>query len=170
VSKKPDSLKKGDWIVHTYYGIGQIKSVETKTIDNQKSRYYKVKTRNSTYFIPVGQVDADRVRLVGSDYKLRKSKKILKAPPIALPDDHNERKKLLAETASDSSMEVSAETIRDLMYRKQNEGLNDYEEKTLQTVEKMFVREWAIIQEISEEEARQRYEKFLLEHIVEGIG
>jgi RNA polymerase-interacting CarD/CdnL/TRCF family regulator len=165
VSKKPDSLQKGDWIVHTYYGIGQIKCVETKTIDNQKSKYFKVKARNSTFFIPVGQVDEDRIRPVGSDYKLRKAKKILKAPPATLPDDHNDRKRLLSETTSDSSMEVSAETIRDLLYRKSVDGLNDFEEKTLQSAEKLFVREWAIIQDITEEEAQERFEKFLSENL-----
>jgi RNA polymerase-interacting CarD/CdnL/TRCF family regulator len=165
VSKKPDSLKEGDWIVHTYYGIGQIKSIETKTIENKENKYFKVKARNSTYFVPVGQVDADRIRLVGSDYKLRKAKKILKSEPTILPDDHNERKKLLSESTSDSSLEVSAETLRDLLYRKTMDGLNDFEEKTLQSVEKLFVREWAIIQEVSEDEARERYDKFLEENL-----
>jgi RNA polymerase-interacting CarD/CdnL/TRCF family regulator len=150
--------------VHTYYGIGQIKSIETKTIENKKRKYFKVKARNSTFFVPVGQIDTERIRPVGSDYKLRKAKKILKSTPEVMPEDHNERKKMLAETSSDSSLEVSAETIRDLRYRKINEGLNDFEEKTLQGVEKLFVREWAIIQEISEEEAQERYDRFLEEN------
>lgn len=165
MSKKPNSLKKGDWIVHTYYGIGQIKSIETRSIDNKKNKYYKVKAKNSTFFIPVERIDEERIRPVASDYKLRKAKKILKSPPNTLPDDHTERKKLLAETTSDSSLEVSAETIRDLTHRKSCDGLNDYEEKTLQNLEKLFVREWAIIQEISEEDALDRYQKFLLEHL-----
>jgi RNA polymerase-interacting CarD/CdnL/TRCF family regulator len=165
VTKKPDSLKKGDWIVHTYYGIGQIKSVETKSIGDDKDKYFKVKTKNSTFFIPVGKIDEDRIRPVASDYKLRKAKKILKDPPVPFPDDHNERKKMLAETAADSSLEVAAQTIRDLLFRKKNAGLNDYEEKTLQNVEKLFVREWAIIQEVNDEMAQERYEKLLEEHL-----
>jgi RNA polymerase-interacting CarD/CdnL/TRCF family regulator len=165
VAKKPESLKKGDWIVHTYYGIGQIKSVETKSIGEDKNKYFKVKTRNSTFFIPVGNIDEDRIRPVASDYKLRKAKKILKAPPVPFPEDHNERKKMLAETASDSSLETAAQTIRDLLFRKQNDGLNDYEEKTLQNVEKLFVREWAIIQDVSEEIALERYEKVMEEYL-----
>lgn len=164
MTKKPESLKKGDWIVHTYYGIGQIKSIETKSIGEDKNKYFKVKTKNSTFFIPVDQIDEERIRPVASDYKLRKAKKILKDPPVTYPDDHNERKKMLAETASDSSLEVSAQTIRDLLYRKQIDGLNDYEEKTLQTAEKLFVREWAIIQDIGEEDARERFEKLMNEH------
>lgn len=165
MTKKPESLKKGDWVVHTYYGIGQIKSVETKSIGDKKNKYFKVKTRNSTFFVPVANIDEDRVRPVASDYKLRKARKILKDPPVPFPEDHNERKKMLAEISGDSSLEVSAQTIRDLLFRKQTEGLNDYEEKTLQTLEKLFVREWAIIQDVSEEEAQERYEKLLLENL-----
>ena len=138
VTKKPDSLKKGDWIVHTYYGIGQIKSIETRSIGDEKNKYFKVIAKNSEFFIPVEQVDSDRVRPVASDYKLRKAKKILKEQPAQMPDDHNDRKKLLNETTSDSSMEVSAQTIRDLLHRKQNHGLNDFEEKILHSVEKLF--------------------------------
>ena len=52
MSKKPDSLGKGDWIVHSYYGIGQIRNVETKLIDKKKVRYYKVKAKNSTFLFP----------------------------------------------------------------------------------------------------------------------
>ena len=166
VSKKPDSLKKGDWIVHTYYGFGQIKSVETKSIGDEKTKYFKVIARNSEFFVPVGQIDTDRVRPVASDYKLRKAKKILKEQPNLFPDDHNDRKKLLNETTSDSSMEVSAQTIRDLLFRKQENGLNDYEEKTLQSVEKLFIREWSIIQDISEEDAHERFEKVMEEQVV----
>ena len=165
MTKKPESLKKGDWVVHTYYGIGQIKSVETKSIGDKKNKYFKVKTRNSTFFVPVANIDEDRIRPVASDYKLRKARKILKAPPVPFPEDHNERKKMLAEISGDSSLEVSAQTIRDLLFRKQTEGLNDYEEKTLQTLEKLFVREWAIIQDVSEEEAQERYEKLLEEFL-----
>jgi RNA polymerase-interacting CarD/CdnL/TRCF family regulator len=169
VSKKPDSLKKGDWIVHTYYGIGQIKSIETKAIGDEKTKYFKVLAKNSEFFIPVDQVDTDRVRPVASDYKLRKAKKILKDQPILLPDDHNDRKKLLNETSSDSSMEMSAQTIRDLLHRKQHHGLNDFEEKILQSIEKLFVREWAIIQDISEEEALERYMKVMGDQeLIEG--
>ncbi|MEN8240768.1 MAG: CarD family transcriptional regulator [Chloroflexota bacterium] len=163
VSKKPDSLKKGDWIVHTYYGIGQIKSVETKSIGDEKTKYFKVIARNSEFFVPVGQIDTDRVRPVASDYKLRKAKKILKEEPNLFPDDHNDRKKLLNETTSDSSMEVSAQTIRDLRFRKKDHGLNDFETKILHNVEKLFIREWSIIQDISEEDALERFEKVMEE-------
>lgn len=161
MSKKPDSLTKGDWVVHSYYGIGQITKVETKAIGEDKAKYFRVDTRNSTFYVPVKNISFDRIRPVASDYMLRKAKKTLKTDPQNLPENHNDRRKFISEFISDSDINVAAELIRDLYFRKENHNLNDYETKVLENTEKMFLREWAIIQDISEEEAYERYQKVL---------
>jgi CarD family transcriptional regulator len=163
VSSKPDSLKKGDWIMHAYYGIGQIVSIETKIIGKKKTKYYKAKTSNSTFFIPTENPINDRIRPLSSMYKFNKAKKILREKPEDFPENHNERRKLISEFASDRSMDVSAQIIRDLFFRKRQQGLNDFEQKTLETTENLFVTEWAIIKEISEDEARIELEKIIKE-------
>ena len=56
-------------------------------------------------------------------------------------------------------MDVSAQILRDLHFRKQESGLNDYEQKVMEATERMFIREWAIIEDISEEEAQEKLEK-----------
>ena len=165
MSNKPVSLKKGDWIVHAYYGIGQIVGTETKKIGDQKIKYYKARTKNSTFFIPTENPINDRIRPLSSVYKLRKAKQILKETPEEYPDNHNERRKVISESSSDRSMYTSAQIIRDLFHRKHQQGLNDYEQKTLESTEKLFIREWAIIQDISEEEARERLEKLFEEQM-----
>jgi RNA polymerase-interacting CarD/CdnL/TRCF family regulator len=159
VSKKPDSLVKGDWVVHAYYGIGKITKVETKAIGDEKARYYRVDAKNSTFYVPVKNVDPERIRPLSSDYKFRKARKILRSDPENLPENHNDRRKFIAEFVSNSEMDVAAGLIRDLTFRKQVHGLNDYEMKVLENTEKMFLREWAIIQDITEEEAFERYQK-----------
>jgi len=163
VSKKPDSLTKGDWIVHAYYGIGQITKVETKAIGDEKARYYRVDARNSTYFVPVKNTDFERIRPLSSDYKFRKAKKILKSDPENLPENHNDRRKYISEFVANSEMDAAAELIRDLLFRKEVHGLNDYEAKVLENTEIIFLREWAILQDITEEEAYERYQKLLEE-------
>jgi len=167
VSKKPDSLDKGDWIVHSYYGIGQIKSVETKLIDKEKVRYYKVIAKNSTFFVPVNNIINDRIRPIASEYRLRKAKKALRSTPQSLPDNHNDRKKRIQEISSDRSLDNIAELIRDLAYRKEINGLNDFEQNTLQSLEKLFIREWSIIKDTSEEEIFHQLEKIIQEEVLE---
>lgn len=163
MSSKAETLEKGDWIVHLYYGIGQIVGTETKKIGGEKEKYYKVRTKNSTYFVPVQNAINDRIRPLSSEYKLRKAKQILREKPLEFPENHNERRKYLSETTSDRSIYNSAQLIRDLAHRKQLHGLNDYEQKTLDTTEQLFVLEWSIIQEISEEEAQEKLEKIIEE-------
>ena len=53
MSGKSTSFGKGDWLVHNFYGVGQISGVETKILGDIKTKYYKVKTSSSTYFVPV---------------------------------------------------------------------------------------------------------------------
>lgn len=161
MSDKPVTLEKGDWIVHAYYGIGQIVGTETKIIGKSKTKYYKAKTQNSTFFIPVDNPINDRIRPLSSMYKLNKAKKILKERPESFPENHNERRKLISEFSSDRSLDTSAQIIRDLFYRKQNQGLNEFEQKTLETTENLFVTEWAIIKDISKEKAKEELEKII---------
>lgn len=163
MSNKSSTLEKGDWIVHSYYGIGQITSIETKKIGGEKERYYKVRTKNSTFFVPVDNAINDRIRLLSSEYKLRKAKQILRDTPLEFPENHNERRKFISDYISDRSIYNSAQVIRDLSHHKHQHGLNEFEQRTLDNVEQLFVLEWSIIQEITEAEALDRLEKIIEE-------
>jgi RNA polymerase-interacting CarD/CdnL/TRCF family regulator len=132
-------------------------------------RYYKVKAKNSTFFVPVNNLLNDRIRPLSTEYRLRKAKKVLRSAPQIFPHNHNDRKRLIQEIASDRTLDTTAELIRDLAFRKQTDGLNDYEEKTLQMLEKLFVREWAIIKNSSEEEILAQLEKIIREEILAGV-
>ncbi len=159
MSKKPEYLEKGDWIVHAYYGIGQIQTIETKTIGEDKARYYRVDAANSTFFVPVQDAINDRIRMLSSSYKLRKAKQTLRTKPEILPENHNDRRKLISEITSHSEMDTSAQMLRDLLHRKRDQGLNDFEQKIFDAVEGLFIQEWSIIEDITLDEARSRLEK-----------
>ena len=163
MAKKSASLRKGDWIVHTYYGVGQIKGVETKQIDDTKTKYYKVETKNSIYFVPVSNIDNERIRPVASQYMLRKAKKILKETPQDFDTDHNLRKRQLTELLSDCSIETTTKIVRDLSGRRANFGLNDHEEKILEKLTDRLVLEWSITKGIELEKANQQFEEALRE-------
>ena len=161
MSGKSLSFGKGDWVVHNYYGVGQISGVETKELGDTKTKYYKVKTNSSTYFIPVNNIDSDRVRGIASDYKLRKVKKLLIESPNDLPDDHNARKKEISERLNDCSLESTAELIRDLSARKKTHHLNDNEGKVLDTLTNRLVLEWSISKGYEQEKAIEQVEEAL---------
>ncbi len=125
--------------------MGQIKSIETKQIDNSKTKYFRVDTKNSVYFVPVNNFDTERVRPVASQYMIRKVKKILKDKPEELPLDHNIRKRHISNLLTDCSLVTAAKVIRDLTNRKSISRLNDHEEKTLENLIDQLVLEWSIV-------------------------
>lgn len=168
--KKNDDLTKGDWIVHTYYGVGQIKGVEKRKIGGEKTKYFKVVSNNSTFFIPTENIEPNRIRPVASKYKLRKAIKELKDQPGPLESDHNLRKKQIAEKLSDSSLDNTARLIRDLYARRISSGLNDHEETTLKKITDRLVLEWSISDDIEKDLAQNKFEIALQEgaaHIIE---
>ena len=163
MSSKSTSLAKGDWIVHTFYGVGQIISIEKKKIGEDQNKYFKVEARNSTFFVPVDNVDADRIRPIASKYMLRKAINTLKDRPQQLDTDHTQRKRQISVMLNDPSLVTNAILVRDLRARRDEFGLNDHEENTLDKMTKRLVREWAIAQDIEPGQAMEKFETVMNE-------
>ena len=156
------TYSKGDWIVHTHYGVGQIKGVETKVINGEKVKYFRVKTKNSTFWVPYDQTDTNRLRPLASSKELTKAIKALNKPAIAMDPDHNKRKLLIKTVSSDPSLVSMAKLVRDLSARRQVSTLNTTEERALTRLTERLVREWAVCMEITVEEAQQKLHQMLV--------
>ena len=165
MSSSSSPFSKGDWIVHTYYGVGQITGIEQKKIGDNKVKYYKVKARNSTFFVPVKNAENERIRPVASKYMLRKAINALKEKPQELDMDHNQRKKQISDRMNECSLVTNAELVRDLIFRRKDHRLNDHEEGMLSKVISRLVREWAISFDLSQEEAQSRFDDLVKEEI-----
>jgi RNA polymerase-interacting CarD/CdnL/TRCF family regulator len=165
VSSTSSPFDKGDWIVHTFYGVGQITGIEHKQIGDNKVKYYKVEARNSTFFVPVKNAENERIRPVASKYILRKAIKALKDKPQEFDLDHSLRKKQITDRMNECSLVTNAELVRDLIFRRKHHRLNDHEENTLSKVISRLVREWAITLGLSLEEAQSRFDTLVKEEI-----
>ncbi len=161
MAKKSTPLKRGDWVVHTFYGVGQIKKIESRVISDTKSKFYIVKTENSTFYIPVDNFDNERIRPISSKYKLQKAINELKSKPNDFEPDHTQRKRQISEMVSTSSVEVSAGLIRDLNARRIENGLNSYEESTLTKMTGRLIKEWSITHSIDMEKASNKLDAIL---------
>jgi RNA polymerase-interacting CarD/CdnL/TRCF family regulator len=73
MTSKGEVYEKGDWLVHPSYGIGQVKKIEKKKIEGRKTEFYRVEGENVTYWLPVGELEASRVRRLASKKEFRKS-------------------------------------------------------------------------------------------------
>lgn len=155
------TFSKGEWIVHHYYGVGQVRGLETKTLDGEEAKYYKVKTRNSMFWVPVEGDDSSRLRPLSSPKEIKKVIRLLKGQPKSMDSDHIQRKKLIREVNSDGSLADTACLIRDLSARQKSKRLNPTEEDALKRFRDRLLREWAVCMELEPEEAKSAFQECL---------
>jgi len=70
-----------DWVVHLYYGVGQIKEIDVKPLNGEEVQCYRVKTENSTFWVPVDQADNPRLRPIASQEKVKQVIEVFKDAP-----------------------------------------------------------------------------------------
>lgn len=156
VANKQMEFKKGDYLVHSNYGVGKIIKIESKVIGEDKLKYFTVKGVGSTYYVPTKNINIERVRPLATDYLIRKIIKILKGDANILPDDHNLRKKYINEIMISSSLEKAVELFRDLRIRKALHKLNDFEETILTKLKSNLVLEWSIVKGWEKDETEEK--------------
>ena len=67
-----------DWVVHTHYGVGQIKRIEVKPIHGEDTKCFKVTTKDGTFWFPTTDDDNPRIRPVASKEIIHKVVKTLR--------------------------------------------------------------------------------------------
>ena len=107
----------GDWIVHIYYGVGQILSKEKMTLEGIRQMYFRIKTENSSYWLPLSKIDVNRVRPLASKYQIKKALALTRKPPRKLSNDYKVRRKEISQAINDVSLYSKARMIRDLQGR-----------------------------------------------------
>ena len=157
---------KGDWIVHLYHGVGQVISIETKKLDGNKVKYYKVQTKDSLYWVPVGKVDEDRIRALSTPEEIDKALRIIRRRPRQMIADHMQRKNQINDVRSIGALDEVAKIIRDLSARQAADKLNDSEERALSHFTERLVSEWSVSNDISTDEARQNLNEILQKYKV----
>ena len=133
----------GDWVVHLYYGVGQIKAIEEKPIGGENQDCYKVKTKNSTFWFPTTDFDNPRIRPVVSDDLIRKVIYHLRRKAGELETDSKYWKKKIEVVKSNGDIISISKLVRDLSTIQVVRGLNESESKALEFFTDRLVREWA---------------------------
>ncbi len=158
---KSTTYSKGSWIVHHFYGVGQVKGIEKKMLDGAEVSYYKVQTRNSLYWIPVDTEDNSRLRPLSSPEDIKKIARILRRKPNDMDPDHMQRKRVIRDVLSEGTLLDMARLIRDLSARQVDKKLNPTEEDALKRFRDRLVREWSVCLEMEMDEANQEFQACL---------
>ncbi len=154
-------FKKDDWIVHSYHGVSQIEGIDHKRLDGKERTFFKVKTDDLTYWLPVNATDVQHIRTISSVSTLNKALTTIRRKPKKLGSDYRARKARIKEVFSNSSLHGKAELIRDLNGRCERHRDNIYEEKMLDKLKQQFIDELMVATECSQAEAKRRLEDAL---------
>ena len=154
---------KGDWIVHAYYGVGQIKGEDRKAIDGVKIKYFRVKTKNMTYWLPINNSDVKHIRPVASKNLFTRSLKIIRKKPHQMDNDYRIREKEISEAFSACSLKSLAALIRDLYGRRTRGKISMREKEKLEKAKNQFTTEYAIAVDTDLEDAQKILEKALVQ-------
>ena len=163
---KKDGYQKGDWIVHAYHGVGQIKGLDRKAIDGVKKTYFRVKTKTMTYWLPVENSDVNHIRPVASKNIFTRSLKIIRKKPREMAQDYRVREKDISEAFSACSIKTLAALIRDLYgWRIAHSKKSMRDGDILTKAKNLFIDEYAIAVDIDLEDARKILENALRQSV-----
>lgn len=157
-------FKIGDCVVHPAHGVGFIVRLEEKSFFGDQTRlYFEVSTQKSTVWVPV-EIDRHiNLRPVTDKNELTRYRRLLKARPNALNEDHRKRQTELNEQLRLGSFKIRCEIVRDLTARSWYKSLNDADSTCLRKAYEDLCQEWATAEGISISEANQEIETLLQE-------
>lgn len=159
----------GDWIVHRNYGVGQIKAIEEMPIGGEDVSCLKVKTNNSTFWVPLDNADSERLRPVVTEKAMKRALAALGRPPKEMHSNHKRRKSRIKKALQEGSMTGLARLVRDLHARQELTRLNQTEETALSRITDRFVREWSVSMGIQVDSARRELNRILRENLEENV-
>jgi CarD family transcriptional regulator len=134
---------RGDWVVHRDYGVGQVKGKDVMKFEGKEVDCYKVKTKNSTYWLPVDKIPNSRIRPIVSPLELKRVIMILKRKPREMDSDYKIRSTQISSVETRGSLEEVSELIRDLAALKTERGLTITEERAYERLTNRLITEWA---------------------------
>jgi RNA polymerase-interacting CarD/CdnL/TRCF family regulator len=159
-----ETYAPGDWIVHAHYGVGRIEGIETKNISGEDTRYYRVITNESTFWVPVDQMDSELIRPLSSIADIEDVIAALQKPAKVMSSNAKVRQSRIHKVRMGNEPVDIARLIRDLKARQRDKGiLYATERSAFITLKQQLVREWAIVTD-TETEAITAEIDGLLEH------
>jgi len=161
MTKTQSDLAQGDWLVHCLYGLGQIVAVDSKEMFGDKKQYYVVKTEQITYWLPVDEIDPERIRPVATRKDFKEALEILAEEPQKLDDNFRRRLIYIKNLINDGSLQSKAILIRDITARDIQKDLHINEKKILENLQRQFLNELKEAEGIDESQAQQKIKEAL---------
>jgi len=153
----------GDIVVHRYYGIGKIDSVERKMMNRAEAEYFKVKTENAVYWFPKDSAENPCIHPVASQEIIKRVIEILRSAPQDLDNDPRQWRERIDDVKTDGDILVISSLIRDLTALKTKEKLNQIQSQALNDLEDQLISEWAASLGVDPKSIRIKLKAYLKE-------
>lgn len=147
------ALAKGDWVIHTRYGLGQVVCMEEKELFGEKDYFYNIKTEIFSYWVSTANLDSGRVRHIAGSEEFTKALELLSAEPVVLDENFHNRLQGINNLLAENTICSKAELIRDIHARNVRKDIHANEKGILDTLKGQFVNELSLANDISEQEA-----------------
>lgn len=142
----PQQYIIGDWVVHSHYGTGQIEGIDLRSISGEETSYFRIKTTDSTYWIPVDQAASELLRPLATLEEIEQAIIILQKPPQQMSANHKIRRSCIRQAQLDNTPQAIAQMIRDLRgYRREKGILNETERNAFRTLKQRLIEEWSLV-------------------------
>ncbi len=162
MSQNLDTFTTGDWIVHRFHGIGQIKNTRTSRISGEPTTYYELETADSTIWIPKEQLGDDMLRPIISEDEMQEVIAVFQRKPNKMATNFNTRKTKINKVRRQGVPLEMARIVRDLRARQQRRGsLSNTEQQILRSLTRRLVNEWAVCMGIAPEKAQERISQLM---------
>jgi RNA polymerase-interacting CarD/CdnL/TRCF family regulator len=153
----------GEWVVHSHYGVGQIKKTEVMPLHGEQTECFKVQVKDGAFWFPTNTVENPRIRPVASQEIISKVIKNLRRKPGNLDKDKKYWAKRIKEATSHDDLLSISQLIRDLSAQQSQKNLSDTQIKILSKYRDNLIHEWAAITDSGIEKIRRQFNEYIQE-------
>ena len=151
----------GDWLVHTFYGVGQVLGLDEKEMDGEINKYLKVETFNGIYWLSMKNISTRRVRPVSAKSTFKNSLSAIRKKPEKMAEDFRVRAAQITTVIRDGSLIRLARLIRDLSGKFRTVRLTQTEEEYFKDAKKRFINEYSVAADLDRNAAEKKLLKAL---------
>jgi len=153
--------KKGDWIAHTYHGIGKVKGYCSKIIEGEKRVYLEIKTTDLTFWLPITDSSKNHIRFVSTPSNFEEALSTISDLPEPLSENFRVRLSHINEEIATGSLISKAHLIRDMYERNARKSMHINEKMTLEELKMQFVEELMLVCNLNRKKAQAKLNKAL---------
>jgi RNA polymerase-interacting CarD/CdnL/TRCF family regulator len=153
----------GQWVVHSQYGVGQIKKTEIMPLHGEQTECFMVQVRDGAFWFPTNSVENPRIRLVASQEIIAKVIKNLRRKPGNLEKDKKYWDIQIKAASTNGDLLIISQLIRDLSAQQAQKRLNDTQVRALSKFKERLLHEWSVISGTDIKKIRPQFYKYIQE-------